>query len=307
MSMARALSHINGNSVFHVPCRPKPKRQCPLQLPRRVFKVTVSCNQSYWDSINSDIKAHLNRAIPIREPLTVFEPMNGLTFAAPRSIVPALCVAACELLGGHRDDALPTASALWLMYSASFTHEHLPLTQSCRPKSDVRHLYGPNIELLIGDAMIPFGLELLAKSDDRTQNISTRILRVMIEITRAIGSQGMIYKQYHDVERHRSNNNKSYHVEKLEKYEGTLHACAAACGAILGGGSEEEIEKMRRYGLYVGKIQGMVSRAERNDKELNKSVEEMRRLATKELSGFNEAKVQAISTYFESDFMYAQF
>ncbi|KAK8527220.1 hypothetical protein V6N13_085070 [Hibiscus sabdariffa] len=296
--MAGALSHINGNSVLHVPCRPDPK-----QFPCRAFKVSMLCNQSYWASINSDIEAHLKRAIPIREPLTVFDPMNGLTFAAPRSTAPTLCVAACELVGGHRDVALPAASALWLMYSASFIHEHLPLMQSCRPKSDVRHLYGPNMELLIGDAMIPFGFELLAKSDDPARNNSNRILRVMVEISRAIGSQGMIHKQYHQVESYRSNNTKSNHLEKIKKHKGTLHACAAACGAILGGGSEEEIEKMRRYGLYVGK---MASGVERNDEELNKLVEEMRASATKELRGFNEAKVQAISNYFESNFMCAQ-
>ncbi|GMJ05095.1 hypothetical protein HRI_004178700 [Hibiscus trionum] len=304
--MARALSHINGNSLFRLPCRPNPNRQLPLQFPCRVFKVTMSCNQSYWSSINSDIETHLKRAIPIREPLTVFEPMNGLTFAAPRSTAPALCVAACELVGGNRDVALPAASALWLMYSASFTHEHLPLAQSCRPRSDAGHLYGPNMELLIGDAMIPFGFELLAKSDDPARNVSSRILRVMVEISRAVGSQGMIHGQYHEVERYQSDNTKSCHVKKIEKYEGTLHGCAAACGAILGGGSEEEIEKMRRYGLYIGKIQGMVTGVGRNDKELNILVEEMRILAAKELMGFNEAKVLAISNYFEPNFMCAQ-
>ncbi|KAL4310274.1 hypothetical protein GQ457_01G006090 [Hibiscus cannabinus] len=296
--MAGALSHINGNSVLHVPRRPNPR-----QFPCRVFKVSMSCNQSYWASINSNIEAHLKRAIPIREPLTVFEPMNGLTFAAPLSTAPTLCVAACELVGGHRDVALPTASALWLMHSASYTHEHLPLMHSSRPKSDVRHLYGPNMELLIGDALIPFGFELLANSDDPARNNSNRILRVMVEISRAIGSQGMIHKQYHQVESYQSNNTKSDHLEKIEQHEGALYGCAAACGAILGGGSEEEIEKMRRYGVNVGKV---ASGVERNDKEMKKLVEEMRASATKELRGFNEAKVQAISNYFESNFMCAQ-
>lgn len=295
--MARALSHIHGSPVFHVPYTPIPTRQFPSQLPCRLFKVTMSSNQSYWTTINADIETHLKQTIPVREPLSVFEPMNHLTFSAPRSTAPALCVAACELVGGHRDQALPAASALQLMYAASFAHEHLPLTQSSRPKSEIQHLYGPNIELLTGDAMIPFGLELLAVSDDPTQKNSDRVLRVMVEITRAIGSQGMVHGQYYEVEPYESSNIRQ-NERVSEKYEGTLHGCAAACGAILAGGSEVEIEKMRRYGLYIGKIQGMIRRDERNSKDLKELVEETRKLATNELRGFNEAKVEAISKLF---------
>ncbi|XVF77416.1 hypothetical protein PTKIN_Ptkin14bG0041200 [Pterospermum kingtungense] len=98
--------------------------------------------------------------------------------------------------------------------------------------------------------------------------------------------------------------NKSLYSTTVYKYEGVLHACAAACGAILGGGSEEEIEKLRRYGLYIGKIQGMMNRIGNKDKDVKILVEELRNLANKELRGFNEAKVEAISSSFESNLMY---
>ncbi|OMO83479.1 Polyprenyl synthetase [Corchorus capsularis] len=310
--MARALSHINGNPTLHIPCRPNPSRPFPSLLPYRPMKVTMSLsNQPYWASINSDIEAHLKQAIPVREPLSVYEPIHHLTFAAPQTTAPALCVAACELVGGHRDHAIPAASAIHLMYAASFTHEHLPLTESVRPKSMISHVYDPNMELLLGDAMIPFGLELLARSDDPAQNQSDRVLRVMVEVTRVMGSQGMVYGQYYEVERYQSGNkDSSSHIKEIERisenYEGALHGCAAACGAILGGGSEEEIEKMRRYGLYMGKIQGMINRIGSNERGLiEKLVEELRNLASQELRGFNEAKVKAISTTFEFNFMYA--
>ncbi|KAK8643948.1 hypothetical protein V6N13_013225 [Hibiscus sabdariffa] len=298
--MAKAFSHINGNPMFYFPSAPNPNPPFPLLLPfNKPIKVAMSCNRSYWASISEDIEAHLEKAIPVREPLVVFEPMHHLTFAAPRNTAPALCVAACELVGGHRDQALPAASAIHLVYAALFFHEHLPLTESSRPKSKVEHVYAPSMELQIGNAMVPFGLELLAKSDDPTQNNSDRILRVMVEITRSMGSQGMIHGQYYKVEFRESNDNKLNEVEKIErvseKYEGTLYACAAACGAIIGGGSEEEIERMRKYGLYMGKIQGIMSRIGSMDNDVMKStVEELRNLAGNELRGFDEAKVKVI-------------
>lgn len=260
----------------------------------------MSCNQSYWASINEDIEAHLKQAIPIREPLSVSEPMHHLTFAAPRTTASALCVAACELVGGHRDRALPVASAIHLVYAASFTHEYVRRSENSRPMSKNQHVYGSGIELQIGDAMISFGFELLTKSNGPAQNDSDRILRLIVEITRVIGSKGMIYGQYDEMESYQSDNNKSSHIEETErvseKYEGTLYACAGACGAIIGEGSEDEIEKMRKYGLYIGKIEGIMNRIESNsEKDLMENlVEELRNLANNELRGFNEAKVKAI-------------
>ena len=68
--------------------------------------------------------------------------------------------------------------------------------------------------------MIPFGFELLAKSDALDDSYSGRILQVIIEITRAIGSQG---GQCTDM-----GNGSTRMVG--EGKGGELHACGAACG-----------------------------------------------------------------------------
>ncbi|KAK9175063.1 hypothetical protein WN944_027068 [Citrus x changshan-huyou] len=120
-----------------------------------------------------------NQAVVVKERVEVYEPMRHFVFAAPVNMAPVLCVAACELVGGHREQAIVAAAAL----------------------------------------------HLLASSDNPAGNNSGRILRVMVEMTRAMGSQ--------DVE---------MTYETYKKNEGGLHTCGAACGAILGGGSVEEIE-----------------------------------------------------------------
>lgn len=48
--------------------------------------------------------------------------------------------------------------------------------------------------------MLPFGLELLASSDNPAGNNSGRILRVMVEMTRAMGSQGVVEGQYNELQ-----------------------------------------------------------------------------------------------------------
>lgn len=232
--------------------------------------------------------------------------MHHLTFTAPEITAPALCIAACELVGGYKEQAIVAASAIHLMHAASYAHEQLPLTDGDKPKT--KHLFGPNIELLTSDGIIPFGVELLAQMNDPFQTNSQRILRVIVEITRAIGSQGMIEGQYNMSQHSQSSGEEAYHVSIIDKVckkkEGELHACAAACGAILGGGSEEEIETLRRYGQYVGTIQGILNLVEKDEKwrVLIKEINELRDLALNELKDFHHGKVEAISSFVEAKF-----
>ncbi|TKY57303.1 Heterodimeric geranylgeranyl pyrophosphate synthase large subunit 1 [Spatholobus suberectus] len=279
------FSCITSQARSPLPVRPKPLRM-PSPHP-------------YWASLQADIEAHLKQAIPMKEPLEVFEPMHSLTFAAPRTTVPALCLAACELVGGHRHQAMAAASALLLNIASAHAHEHLPLTDRPKPKAGPgpAHVYGPDIELLTGDGIVPFGFELLARSDDPTRGNSERILRVTIEISRAMGSEGLQGAQHMEKTLEaQSEGEELRHVERIkravvEKKESGLHACGAACGAVLGGGSEEEIGRLRKFGFYAGMVRGMLRRGFEEEE-----VEEVRNLALKELRFFKDRDVDAISS-----------
>ncbi|CAA3014552.1 heterodimeric geranylgeranyl pyrophosphate synthase small subunit, chloroplastic-like [Olea europaea var. sylvestris] len=276
------LTHIRTNRSRLSPCY-------------RPMVVTMVRNQSYCVSNEVEIKEYLKKALPIRPPFSVFEPMHHLTFTAPRTKAPVLCIAACELTGGDRSRALAAAAAaaLHLMHAATFTHENLPVTDRPRPKPEVPHKFGPNVELLTGDGIMPFGLELLARSMDQAQNDPDQILRVIVEITRAIGSQGMIDGRYRELEMDLSQENTGRVMDYVcEKKKVELHACGAACGAILGGGDEVEIEKLRKYGDYVGMIHGMLNGIGKNKEGLiEEKTERLRILALKELEIFKGKNV----------------
>nr|WBU15644.1 geranyl diphosphate synthase small subunit [Elsholtzia ciliata] len=299
--MAIGLPHLNTKlTKFPIKARPNLGPTSARFMPRAI---AVSQNQPYWASIEADIDTYLKKAIPIRPPETVFEPMHHLTFAAPTTGASALCVAACELVGGDRADALAAASAIHLVHAAAYAHEHLPLTDKPRPdsKPEIQHKFDPNIELLTGDGIAPFGFELLARSMDpaRTEH-PERILRVIIEITRACGSQGMIdglHKEEEIVDQ-------CFRYEFIEyvcrKKYGEMHACGAACGAILGGGAEKEIEKLSKFGLYAGTLRGIMEInpifENKNVPEIEKIVKKLKELALNELEGFHGKNTQLISS-----------
>ncbi|CAL5341719.1 hypothetical protein CsSME_00026174 [Camellia sinensis var. sinensis] len=307
--MARALSHFTGKSSLPSLSKSNHSRPSSLSCYRPMMITMMAQSQPYWASIESDIEVHLKNAIHVRPPVTVFKPMHCLVFAAPKTKASALCVAACELVGGDRDRAMDAASAIHLMHAAAYTHEHLPLTDRPISKPMIHHTYGPNIELLTGDGIVPFGFELLARSVDPAQKNSGRILRVIIEITRAIGSLGVVDGRYTEIRGTQSNGEElrdedTWMEHVCKKKVGEMHACGAACGAILGGGSEEEIEKLRKYGLHVGMIQGMmmmVNGLGRKEEREMEVVERLKVLALKELESFDAKKVDLISSLVESN------
>nr|ALT07955.1 putative geranyl diphosphate synthase small subunit type I [Leucosceptrum canum] len=294
--MATHLSHFsNAKTNFSINTKSKLGRSSAPTV------VAAAQNQSYWASIDAEIDTYLKKALPIRPPESVFEPMHHLTFAAPRTTASALCVAACELVGGDPSLAMVAASAIHLMHAAAYTHQHLPLTDRPRPKSEptVQHKYGPNIELLTGDGIIPFGLELLARSVDSARSNPTRILRVIMEITRASGSQGVVDGQYKELGIDGSEITGLELIEYVcKKKEGELHACGAACGAILGGGAEDEIEILRNFGLYAGMVQGMTAK---ENPMMEAKIERLKEMALKELGSFDgkKARLELISSLVE--------
>ncbi|XP_052177402.1 heterodimeric geranylgeranyl pyrophosphate synthase small subunit, chloroplastic-like [Diospyros lotus] len=284
--MATPLSHFSSLA--------KPTPGVPLP-PHCLMTVAMpqQSHQSYWAAIEADIDAHLKKTVTVRPPATVFEPMHHLVFAHHRTKAPALCLAACELVGGDRTQAatVAAASALHLVHAAARTHEHLQLSGETQPDPHTSHAYGPNIELLTGDGIVPFALELLARSVDPARKDSDRVLRAIVEITRAIGPQGFIGGRYKEI---KGKEQSAAHA--WEKKEGELHACGAACGAILGGASEEEIERLRAYGLYVGMIHEIIARGDDEERTA-----EMRQLALKQLYGLHGREIEPLASLVEAN------
>ncbi|KAF9589271.1 hypothetical protein IFM89_022189 [Coptis chinensis] len=68
-----------------------------------------------------------------------------------------------------------------------------------RPNKTGYHAFGPKIELLTRDGILPFGYELLAGLEDDATINPERILSAIQEISHAMGSQGMVEGRYKEM------------------------------------------------------------------------------------------------------------
>nr|ALT07956.1 putative geranyl diphosphate synthase small subunit type II.B [Leucosceptrum canum] len=287
--------------------------------------VPVSTNfdlRNYWTSLMKEVDQKLTEALPLKYPELIHESMRYSVLAkAARRGPPAMCVAACELFGGDRATAFPTACALEMVHAASLIHDDLPYmddAESRRGQPTNHTVYGEDMAVLAGDALFPLGFRHIVLNTPPDVVPQARLLQVITEIARAVGSTGMAAGQFLDIE---GRPNAIEFVQ--EKKFGELSQCSAVCGGLLGGASDDEIQRLRKYGRAVGVLYQVVedimeARTETgkdgNCKKKGKSyvsvygvekalevAEDLKSVAKKELDGFEKygEKVLALHSFID--------
>ena len=68
----------------------------------------------------------LDKAIPLTYPKKIHESKRYFLLAGGKRVRPVLCIAACELVGGTEELAMPTACAIEMIHTMSLIHDDLP-------------------------------------------------------------------------------------------------------------------------------------------------------------------------------------
>nr|AUZ98420.1 heterodimeric geranylgeranyl pyrophosphate synthase small subunit [Trachyspermum ammi] len=213
--------------------------------------------KTYWSTLISEIDEKLDEAIQVQYPNQIYEAMRYSVLAqGAKRAPPVMCVAACELLGGDRRAAFPTACALEMVHAASLIHDDLPCMDddpSRRGRPSNHTIYGTDMAILAGDALFPLGFQHIVSHTPSGLVPEDRLLRVIAEIARAVGSTGMAAGQFLDLE---GGPNSVEFV--LEKKYGEMGECSAVCGGLIAGATDDEIERLRKYGRAVGVLYQVV-------------------------------------------------
>ncbi|CAL5399870.1 unnamed protein product [Camellia sinensis] len=213
--------------------------------------------RTYWKTLIAEINQKLDEAVSVQYPQQIYEAMRYSVLAhAAKRAPPVMCVAACELFGGNRLAAFPTACALEMVHAASLIHDDLPCMDddpSRRGQPSNHTVFGVDMAILAGDALFPLGFRHIVSHTPADLVPENRLLRVIAEMARTVGSTGMAAGQFLDLE---GGPNSVKFIQ--EKKYGEMGECSAVCGGLLGGAGEDEIERLRRYGRAVGVLYQVV-------------------------------------------------
>ena len=205
--------------------------------------------QSYLD----EIEAYLPQCLPAKDGLrdTVVEAMAYACAAGGKRIRPVLTLAFCELCCGKTAPALPFAAAVEMIHSYSLIHDDVPCMDDSplrRGKPSVHVAFGEDMALLAGDALLGRAFEVMLRADADPR----RVIAAARVLADEAGIGGMVGGQVIDLQ----SEGKTISLSVLEQLQQgkTAALMIAACrmGAIIGGGSPEQVEAAARFGEQVG-------------------------------------------------------
>jgi len=153
-------------------------------------------------------------------------------------------------VGGRDKSAIDVACAIELVHNYSLIHDDLPAIDNDdtrRGKPTLHKKFSESTAILTGDALLSLAFGILTKD-----NFSKRRFRIINDIAHAVSTFGMIGGQIVDIE----SKNKDLELATLRYINthktGILIATALKAGAISGGASESQVERIFKFGEYVG-------------------------------------------------------
>jgi geranylgeranyl diphosphate synthase, type II len=200
------------------------------------------------------VEAALDQCLPVIYPETIYESMRYSLLAGGKRLRPILCIATCEMTGGTREMAIPTACALEMIHTMSLIHDDLPAMDNDdyrRGKLTNHKVYGDSVAILAGDGLLAYAFEYVATA---TPDIpADRLLKVVARLARALGAAGLVGGQVVDLQ---SENNPDVTLDTLtfiHKHKtAALLDAAVTTGAMLTGADPEAIARLSRYASNIG-------------------------------------------------------
>ncbi|MBQ8983983.1 MAG: polyprenyl synthetase family protein [Lachnospiraceae bacterium] len=247
---------------------------------------------------------------------TVLSAMNYTMTAGGKRLRPMLMLETYRLFGGDQRIVEPFMAAIEMIHTYSLIHDDLPALDNDdyrRGRKTAHIVYGEDMAILAGDALLNYAYETAAKAfdllSDRDNNApdpkqeDTDHIRRMEQVIKAYtilarkpGIYGMIGGQTADVEL----TGKQLTEEELnyiyENKTGALIEASMMIGAILAGAKEEQaaaVEKLAGIVGYAFQIQDDILDIEGSAEELGKplhSDEENGKVTYVTIHGLDKAK-----------------
>lgn len=181
----------------------------------------------------------------------LYEAMRYSLLAGGKRLRPVFALAFSEAVGGTAEMALPGACAVEMVHTYSLIHDDLP----CMDNDDYRRgrltchkVYGEDMATLAGDALLTAAFRVLSEADcDPAQ-----LLQCVRILSACAGENGMVAGQVLDMEGEKRTLNEE-ELRLVHRHKtGDLISAACQMGAVLGGGTPEQVHSAGEFARALG-------------------------------------------------------
>lgn len=208
---------------------------------------------SYLKERQQEVETALDQSIALVYPEKIYESMRYSLMAGGKRLRPILCLATCELVGGNAAMAMPTACALEMIHTMSLIHDDLPAMDNDdlrRGKPTNHKVYGEDIAILAGDALLAYAFEMVTTTKDIP---APRLLQVVAKLAQAVGAAGLVGGQVVDLDSEGKPDITEATLTFIHTHKtGALLEASVLSGAILAGAEAADLAKLASYSQNIG-------------------------------------------------------
>jgi len=189
---------------------------------------------------------YLKEQIKVKEPVNLYQPIYYILQIGGKRLRPLLCLKASETFSGQYKSALPASLAIEVFHNFTLIHDDvMDHANLRRGKQTVHKKWNLNTAILSGDAMLILAYQILEHYEgDSYKNILKIFNKTALQVCEG---------QQYDVDFETSDQvSISDYIKMITLKTAVLLASSLQIGAIIGGASKEDADKMYLFGLNLG-------------------------------------------------------
>jgi len=195
--------------------------------------------------VKERIDNELSRVMKNREPASLYEPADYIMDSPGKRIRPVLVMFSAKAVGGSFDEVLHASLAVEMLHNFTLVHDDIMDNSDKRRGVPTLHIkYDLSTAILTGDVLLAAAYEYLQKDLKGNAKAVEHFTRGLIEVC-----EGQSLDKDFEV---RELVSLDEYLEMIGKKTAALSRMCCAVGAILGGGSDAEVEALANYGFLIG-------------------------------------------------------
>lgn len=188
----------------------------------------------------------LSHSIEKQKPETLYEPLKYVLNSGGKRIRPMMVIFSCEGVGGNIDAAINASVAMEILHNFTLVHDDIMDNADTRRGSKTVHKkWNENVAILTGDHLIGLAYSYLVKTkSDRLNEILKTFTEGIIEVC-----EGQSFdKEFEE----RKDVTLEEYIMMISKKTAKMLETSAVIGALIGNGSDEQVNNLRNYASNIG-------------------------------------------------------
>jgi len=211
----------------------------------------------------------LSDALKYRQPTSLYEPGSYILNSGGKRLRPLLVLLSAKAVGGKFQDAYSAAAAVEMLHNFTLVHDDImDNADKRRGRLTLHKKYDHNTAILAGDSLLSIAYEFLLRDcNGNAKEVISAFTHGLIEVC-----EGQSLDTDFEL---RKNVTLSEYILMIKKKTAAMAEMCCKIGALLGGGTNAQVNALAKYGLNLGiafQIQDDLLDISADEKEFGKTI-----------------------------------